>query len=267
MQWVKNMNDYIISKKKNKDLIQLLILNPVFQVYSLYVCEKKPEEESVIAINKESQLIEAILVTGMPDLFVAGGYYLTGINDESARAILDTIKEESDTYVNYPIYLENAVRSVFPHGDFSTECIHVYNQSNEAKQIKGDSLIDSTIVEHLTRELYESLEVDDILYEKVTPNDIDPISKFYCVVVNNKLIAIGEHELENSVSCGISQVYTLEEYRGKGYARSIIRHIAEIIKGNNKMPVYHFSMANIASKKACEHASFMDCIKLGYVEI
>lgn len=261
------MNEYIISKKKNKELIQLLTLDPVFQVYSLYVCETKPEEESVVAINKESQLIEAILVTGMPDLFVAGGYYLTGINDESTRAILDTIKKESNTYISYPIYLDNAVRSVFPHGEFSTDCIHVYNESNEHKEIKNDSLFDSTAVEHLTREIFERLEVDDIFYEKVTPNDLDPISKFYCVIVDNKLVAIGEHELENSASCGISQVYTLEEYRGKGYASSIIRHIAEIIKSNYKIPVYHFSMTNIASRKACERASFMDCIKLGYVEI
>lgn len=261
------MNEYIISMKRNKDLIQLLLLNPVYQVYSLYVCEMKPEEESVVAINKESQLIEAILVTGMPDLFVAGGYYLTAINEESGKAILDTIKEESGTYINYPVFLENAVRSVFPHGDFSTDCIHVYNELNEQKKIKKDSHIDSTVVEHLTRELYESLKVDDIFYEKVTPNDIVPISKFYCVVVDNKLVAIGEHELENSISCGISQVYTLEEHRGKGYASSIIKHIAHLIKGNNKIPVYHFSMSNIASKKACEHASFMECIKIGYVEI
>lgn len=261
------MNDYIIRKKKNKELIQLLLLNPVYQVYSLYVCEVKPEEESVVAINKESQLIDAILITGMPDLFVAGGYYLTAINEESARAILDTIKKESNTYISFSIYLENAVRSIFPHGDFSTDCIHVYNESNEHKEVKKDYHINSTVVEHLTRELYEHLEVADVFYEKVTPNDLDPVSKFYCIVVDNKLVAIGEHELENSVSCGISQVYTLEEYRGKGYASSIIKHIAQIIKGNNKLPVYHFSMSNIASKKACEHASFIDCIKIGYVVI
>jgi GNAT superfamily N-acetyltransferase len=262
------MNEYIVCSKKNKELIPSLLLNPVYQVYSLYVCETRPEGESVVAINTESKLVEAVLITGKPDLYVAGGYYLSAVNHECAVAVLNTIKEERDTYISYPVFLEKAVRSVFPRGDFSNDYMHVYYEQSEPVILdKCISSIEPATVQPLTKELYEKIEVDDIFYEKVMPTDLVPISKFYGVILNNKLVSIGEYELENSVSCGISQVYTLEEYRGRGYASSLIRSIAEQIRSKNKIPVYHFSETNIASRKACEHASFQECIKLGFMEM
>ncbi|MCD4655742.1 hypothetical protein K8T06_17605, partial [bacterium] len=54
----------------NANLLPYLSLNPIYNAHSLFVCEQKPMKVSAAVISKITGNIEAVLITGQPDIFL-----------------------------------------------------------------------------------------------------------------------------------------------------------------------------------------------------
>ena len=252
---------YEIMSVKNKHLLPFLRLEPIFNTHSIYVCEKKPEDESLAVISKSTNRIEATLITGKPDLFLVQGYWLSASSWESVEAVMDKIEDEKNFFINYPIWAEEIIRQYFPKADYSYDNLYIFPHKELKTSI--DSIKKAT---KLTYELYHKLSIPEDFKHLLLPQDLLPESKFYCIVVDNKLRAIGEHLLETNSTNAISQLFTLGEDRGRGYSTGIVYAITREILSNRKIPIGFFSEENISSKKVFEKVGFTLHLRLGYME-
>lgn len=258
---VKNKT-YRVEKVKNIEILPLLNLDPIYNSHSIYVCQNKPQDTSLAAISNNTNKIGAILITGLPDLYLAQDYYLSASNIESAKAILCEIKNMKDFSINYPIWLENVVKEYFPNGNLTYDNIYVYQ-----KKHLPCFFSDKPVAQKLTCELFNSVEIPNEIKGLLSSEDLVPESKFYGVVKDNKLCAIAERLLDTGNVAAISQLLTINDCRRKGYAAEIITGLTREILQENKIPVYMLSEENTASKKSCEKAGYVLYSRMGFGEI
>lgn len=254
--------NYRVEKVKNIEILPLLNLEPIYNSHSIYVCHNKPQDSSLAVISNSTNKIEAALITGLPELYLAQDYYLSASCIESAEMILNEIKTMKDFAINYPLWAENIMKKYFNNANLSYDNIYVYQKKDLPCFPKG-----KPAAQKLTCELFNSIEIPKELYGLLSSEDLIPESKFYSVVENNTLCAIGERLLDTRNVSAISQLITVKECRKKGYATEIITGLTREILKENKIPVYMLSEENIASKKSCEKVGFVLYSRMGYGEI
>ncbi len=77
-------------------------------------------------------------------------------------------------------------------------------------------------------------------------------------IVDDNIVSIARTYAQTDLHGGIS-IYTLEEWRGKGYATSAASLVAETLQAMGKVPVWYCGEENGASLRTAE--------KLGFVEV
>ena len=77
-------------------------------------------------------------------------------------------------------------------------------------------------------------------------------------IVNNDIVSIARTYAHTDLHGGIS-IFTLEEWRGKGYATSAASLVAQQIQAMCKIPVWYCGAENVASLRTAQ--------KLGFVEV
>ena len=67
---------------------------------------------------------------------------------------------------------------------------------------------------------------------------------YYAYKVNNKIVSIASIARESEGVCAITHVYTLPEYRGKGYAKQVVAKTCAQIMALGKIPYLFVDMTN-----------------------
>ena len=250
------------SKKqiKNKNLVPVLNLDPIYNAHSIYVCEQKPEATSPVVVSNLTGCIEAVLITGNPDIFLLQGYWLSAGSRSALKIILDELEKVPAFTVNYPIWADDIMQQRFPGGDFQTDnlCVLTGDQLNP-------SCAGSSGAVKLTRSLYDTLSNNSEFKKQILPGDLLPESAFYCITERDRLCSIGEHILETSEVSVISQMYTLEQYRGKGFATQVAGALTRAIRRRKKIPVAFFCETNLGSKRVFQRLGYTLHSRLGWL--
>ena len=76
--------------------------------------------------------------------------------------------------------------------------------------------------------------------------------------MNDNIVSIARTYAQTDLHGGIS-IYTLEDWRGKGYATSAASLVAETLQSMGKVPVWYCGEENGASLRTAE--------KLGFIEV
>ncbi len=95
-------------------------------------------------------------------------------------------------------------------------------------------------------------------YSYQTPKDIITTGPVAAAFVNDSIVSIARTYAHTDLHGGIS-VFTLEEWRGKGYAASTASLVAQQIQAMGKVPVWSCGEENVASLRTAK--------KLGFVEV
>ena len=95
-------------------------------------------------------------------------------------------------------------------------------------------------------------------YSYQTPKDVLTTGPVAAAFVNDNIVSIARTYAQTDSHGGIS-IYTLEEWRGKGYATSAASLVAETLQAMGKVPVWSCGEENVASLRTAQ--------KLGFVEV
>lgn len=90
------------------------------------------------------------------------------------------------------------------------------------------------------------------------PQEILSTGPVAAAIVKDSIVSVAQTYAQTDFHGGLS-VYTLEEWRGKGYATSAASLVAEQLQAMDKVPVWYCSEENGASLRTAE--------KLGFVEV
>lgn len=254
--------NYKIERIKNSEILPFLKLEPIYNAHSIYVCKNKPDDVSLAAISKTTNKIEAVLITGKPELFIVYGYYLAAANYGSAEVIIKEIKEMKDFSINYPIWTEGLIKKYFKNASLSYDNLYIYPSDKPLEHNNG-----KVKAQMLTCDLFKSIEIPKELQGLFNCEDFLPESKVYSVIENNRLCAIGERFMDSGATNAISQLLTIKECRKRGYAVKIITELTRDILKEKRIPLYLLSEDNVASKKSCEKVGFTLYSRIGYAEI
>ena len=91
-----------------------------------------------------------------------------------------------------------------------------------------------------------------------TPQKILSTGPVAAAIVNDSIVSIAQTYAQTDLHGGIS-IFTLEEWRGKGYATSAASLVAKQLQSMGKVPVWYCGEENGASLRTAE--------KLGFVEV
>lgn len=70
------------------------------------------------------------------------------------------------------------------------------------------------------------------------------IGDYYCIRDKDIIISIAKKVRSEDKMCSISMVYTLPEYRGRGFSRKIVTKITQDILSENKIPYLYVNKKN-----------------------
>ncbi len=82
----------------------------------------------------------------------------------------------------------------------------------------------------------------------------------YCFVIKDedKVVAMAQSTRETDRYIAVSRVYTMPEYRKKGYASAIVAHISKLILDNGKIPTLYTDLSNPSSNTAYKNVGFVE---------
>ena len=107
-------------------------------------------------------------------------------------------------------------------------------------------------------ELLEKATTEVQGYPFQVPQEVLANALAAAAIVNDNIVSIARTYAHTDLHGGIS-IFTLEEWRGKGYATSSASLVAQRIQAMGKVPVWSCGKENIASLRTAQ--------KLGFVEI
>lgn len=82
--------------------------------------------------------------------------------------------------------------------------------------------------------------------------------KAFVIKENSKIIAMAKSTRETDKHIAVNGVYTLPEYRNRGYAAALVAHIAKLIISEGKTPLLYTDLSNPSSNKAYINVGFIE---------
>ena len=87
------------------------------------------------------------------------------------------------------------------------------------------------------------------------------------VRVDGKAVAMAKSARKTATHIAVNGVYTLPEYRQRGYAAAVVAHICKLILNDGKIPLLYTDLANTCSDKAYTNVGFVPCGKVDEVHL
>lgn len=109
----------------------------------------------------------------------------------------------------------------------------------------------------------------EISYEDSIKEAKDFINRLKSFVIrqNGKAVAMAKSARETEKHIAINGVYTLPQYRGRGYAAALVAHICKLIIAEGKTPVLYTDISNPSSNKAYTNVGFIQCGRVDEVKL
>lgn len=122
---------------------------------------------------------------------------------------------------------------------------HQITESNIDTSIVETANVDDTqrIAENLLI-FNAELNLEQSDFSKVLKNVQNEIENFVLIRKDNKIISIAKSCQEDDKVCAISDVFTMKEYRGQGFARKIMTFITKKILKKGKYPYLFVDKTN-----------------------
>jgi ribosomal protein S18 acetylase RimI-like enzyme len=95
-----------------------------------------------------------------------------------------------------------------------------------------------------------------IVYPEYFKSKTADLGNYYGVFKNNQLVAITGERLQMDDFIEVSAVITHPEHTGKGYAKQLVAHTANIILEQKKIPFLHVAQANIGAVQLYKKLGF-----------
>ncbi len=90
------------------------------------------------------------------------------------------------------------------------------------------------------------------------------LGNYYGIYKEDKLIAVTGERMKMDKYTEVSAVVTHLEYRGKGYAKQLIKHAVDQVFKENKIPYLHVAESNIGAIKVYEKLGFSTRRKINF---
>ena len=160
---------------------------------------------------------------------------IINVDPADAETLGQRISAKTGGPVSYSVVIHQALLE--PVSSFPNEVVRLLTSSDEALLAKAPEVIRGNSYQ--------------------TPQKILSTGAV-AAIVNDSIVSLAQTYAQTDLHGGIS-IYTLEEWRGKGYATSAASLVAETLQAMGKVPVWYCGEENGASLRTAE--------KLGFVEV
>lgn len=231
-------------------------------VFPLYVCKERPNEASPAVIN--DSIIEGAIVSGKDfKIWHVSSYWLFANSPSVASGLLNHIKERhgENVSLNFPLQHFDIVSQMFPNRKITVDHFYILIPSHFHKFENNFKII------HLTTENMNQLAIGNELISMLGSfEDFQDEKPFYGIVQNDQLVSIGEALVDIGTSAVIQQLYTLEAYRDKGFAKALVSWMSENLLKHNKVPIYSVAEDNSVSIRVAKSIGYELLIRVGCME-
>ncbi len=102
------------------------------------------------------------------------------------------------------------------------------------------------------------VKIHNQIMEKFPPPEIWARCKFKYsgLVVSGEVVSVLEHTVEDGSNCAVQQVFTPDEYRGKGYARTLVGAAVKAMTDRGISPIYLCNSQNRKSVHVATQCGF-----------
>ena len=247
----------------HKEIADYLRVNDVVNLFPLYVCLQKPDATSPVVVD-DSKIVGTVITGKECGIQRISTFWLVANNRDVALLLLSHIKNRYGTEisVNFPLQYYDLAHQTFPTRTITIDHLYVLIPSKFQKHPSHNPI---TI---LTQSLFERRMIPEELNPLIgNPNDLEEVvMPFYGMIQENQIVAIAETSVDIGTCAAIQQVYTLKQYRGHGFGKSMVSTVSEILIRQNKIPVYWVSEQNISSIQMAQKLGFELLIRLGCME-
>lgn len=258
-----------IKQIPHKEISDYLRVNDVVNLFPLYVCQQKPDAVSPVVVD-DSKIVGTVITGKECGIQRISTFWLVANNRDVALLLLSHIKNRYGTEisVNFPLQYYDLAHQTFPTRTITIDHLYVLIpskfQSAGSKFGNHQSPYQITL---LTPTLLKKVTIPEELNPLIgNPNDLEEVMPFYGMIQENQIVAIAEASVDIGTCAAIQQVYTLKQYRGQGFGKSMVSTVSEILIRQNKLPVYWVSEQNISSIQMVQKLGFELLIRLGCME-
>ncbi|MBL0027012.1 MAG: GNAT family N-acetyltransferase [Saprospiraceae bacterium] len=122
-----------------------------------------------------------------------------------------------------------------------------------------------TIVPLITdRHKLELFDLINLVYPGYYKRNTADLGRYFGIYSHNKLVAVTGERMKLNDYTEISAVVTQPEYSGKGFAKQLISHVAELIFDENKLPFLHVAETNHVAIRLYESLGFSKRQKMNF---
>jgi len=247
----------------NRSLLPWLQMAGITQAAALWVCEQRPDSHSWAVLRSTDEVL-GTLVTGIQDnLIQVPGYWLAAAHAQAAQVLLEKLHGEREFQVNVPLWAVPLALSLFPNAKASTNLLYICTPADFRRVPTGPNFVQLT-PEIMRRDVRE-LDVRRAL---------GPLAAFpkgayvYGLRAGDAgVVAVAEAIIETDLVVLIEQVYTSLTFRGRGYAKELVRGVTETVLKRNRIAGYLVADDNVPSIHVCTAVGYQLLARIGVVEV
>jgi hypothetical protein len=261
----------------HKEISDYLQVNDVVNLFPLYVCQRKPDAVSPVVVC-DSKIVGTVITGKECGMQRISTFWLVANTRDVASLLLHHVKKQYGTEisVNFSLQYYDLAHQTFPTRTITMDHLYVLipskfqsaGSSNLSPEDKFGKHQSPYPISLLTPILLKEVMIPEELNPLIgNPNDLEEVvMPFYGMIQENQIVAIAETSVDIGTCAAIQQVYTLKQYRGQGFGKSMVSTLSEILIEQNKMPVYWVSEQNISSIKMVQKLGFELLVRLGCME-
>jgi len=209
-----------------QDLAGVLSSNQLVHVYPLYLCERLPNKRTRVVLRGATPAA-AIFSGGDEGFPEALGPWIFGDNADAVRLLLDDAGNGTPMRgLQYDYTLSATIQGLFPEAKLTRDLLFSFERE---RWPSANANFSSAVVP-----LYRGCAHAELLTPKMKAALgglawIEPGSPVWGYREGNAVVAVAEALVRSQWSASIAQVITDEAFRGRGFAKALVRHVAETL--------------------------------------
>lgn len=245
------------SKQYQKDIIPFQLLELI-------------KEFPILLVSDESNFVIGVSHPDMPVWIWTADNISDEVKTELAEYFYNQFKERGKLkFVAKPIIAEMLSATFATKKNIAKSVVHMQSFENR-KVISAKN--QNVVIEKPTKKDVNGMAICLCNFDKEcfgeenkTPTDYITIAEKllnnqYCFIVKaeDEVVAMAQSTRETDRYIAVSRVYTMPEYRKKGYASAIVAHISKLILDKGKIPTLYTDLSNPSSNTAYKNVGFVE---------